>query len=145
MTDLSRENLKRLARERTVRGDLFTYAYPVIPIQTKGRAYGRVSQEALKRGATIPDMALGTTKIDGRYIYAVLWDDASNYTPELMFDLAAQCMGLASRVLHLETLALPIFAGRSDLQWAMERGIVEMQDFFDDAGLYASEHVYVTQ
>jgi hypothetical protein len=133
------------AQFHLVEGDLFSYRNPVIPIMTKGRAYGSLSQKVAALGVSLPELALNTARFVNQYIFVALWDDNSTYTPEGIFDCAVSCLGQASQN-DIAQLVMPILGGEEGYKylWAAERGIFEQSDNLDEMGLFIPSHIYVT-
>jgi len=83
----------KMALDRLHTNDnIFDYKHIVIPVMTKGRTYGFLSQEAVRRGYQIPDIStLGSAKAvkekDGKIIsYVAFWDDHNEYTHQLAYN-----------------------------------------------------------
>lgn len=142
----TREFFETEARTHLVRGDLFSYENPVIPIKTKGRWYGSISRRVVDQGVILPDLRLCQAQFLAPYIFVALWDDGSTYDDRTIRSCAAACMAVASQQ-ELDVLALPIFGGKGGEKylWLMERGIFEMTDLLDEAGAHVPDrYVYVT-
>ncbi|MBI5071038.1 MAG: hypothetical protein HZB56_22705 [Deltaproteobacteria bacterium] len=144
MTLPTREWFEKEALGRLRSGDLFDHPVPVIPVMTRGRAYGSISRRAVAAGAKIPNLSLAQASHDDRFIYVALWDDDSAYS-----DLSiASCAVAALReacALGLEHLFLPVLGGREGMRylWAAEKGIFEYADDLEEAGKAYPEHHYV--
>ena len=141
-----KEWFEKEAQSHLVAGDLFTFKNPVIPIKTRGRWYGALSQRVVDQGMKLPDLGKNAWEFVDPYIFVALWGDEGDYTPEDIFDCAAITMHIASTQLRLPKLALPVLGGKEGMQWlwAAERGIFEESDYLDAAGFPIPDHVYVT-
>ena len=143
---LPQEFFEKEAREHLREGDLFSYKSPVIPIMTKGRAYGSLSKQVVARGIKLPDLPLCNTGFQDGFIFLALWDDNSTYDEQTMYDCAAACHGMAS-LQQLDTLVMPILGGKGGEKylWIVERGIFEHSESMDSMGLYyPPNHIFVT-
>ena len=147
----SREAYEKLARDRLVVGDLIAYDVPVITIQTKGRAYGRISRAVVEKGVALPELTLGQAKFvattPGKgYVFLALWSDDNRYTEQHIAGCVRACVAAASR--HgIPLIAMPILGGKREgpgLLHAMERGVEEAVDQLDAADRLVPEVVFVT-
>jgi hypothetical protein len=109
-TGLTTEQLRRNALERLVTADLLEFDRPVIPIKTRARWYGALSRGAIARGATLPDLARGTARLAGGFIFVALWGDEGPYTPDLVSDCASAAFCVAA-ALGMERVAFPALGG----------------------------------
>jgi hypothetical protein len=141
-----KEFFEEESRKRVVEGDLFGYPNPVIPIKTKGRWYGALSREAVRRGANLPDLTLGQARFVDPFLFIAVRGDESDCDEETLHTCAASVLDVASRQMRLDRLVLPVLGGRDRLKylWIVERGLFEMADYLDAAGFPIPEHVYVT-
>ena len=140
------EFFEKEARVHLVEGDLFSYKNPVIPIMTKGRAYGSLSQKVVAQSIKLPDLALTNTAFQDGYIFLALWDDNSTYDDDTMFDCGVACLTAAGRQ-QLDTLVMPVLGGKRGEKylWLVERGIFEQSDWMEDTGFYyPKNHIFVT-
>jgi hypothetical protein len=144
------EHLRRLARERTVVGDLLTFDAAVVPIKTRGRWYGSISRAVANQGVSFPDLALGCAELvvmaSGRtLIFVALWSDDSTYSPTLIYNCTAACLKQAS--LHrVPKIALPLLGGnqRHRFTGAMEQAVDDAMDEADEKNEHMPEVVFVT-
>ena len=147
----SKEIYEKLARDRLVVGDLFTYDVPVIPIKTKGRWYGRISRAVVERGVELPQLTLGQARYVATgdatgHLFLALWSDDNVYTERHIAGCVSACINEASRN-RLARIALPILGGRVDgprLLYAMEMGVEHAVDQLDAADRMVPEVVFVT-
>jgi hypothetical protein len=142
----NKDFFEKEARTRVREGDLFSFENPVIPVMTRGRAYGTLSRRVFREGHVIPDLGHHCAVFQAPYIYVALWDgETGGYTAEGIFDVAAACMGVAAKQ-KLKRLVMPMFGGNEAYKylWAAERGIFEQSDFLDSAGFDVPDHIYVT-
>jgi len=140
------EFFEKEAREHLVEGDLFSYKNPVIPIMTKGRAYGSLSQKVVAQGIKLPDLALTNTAFQDGYIFLALWDDNSTYDDDTMYDCGASCLARAGGEI-LSELVMPVLGGKGGEKylWLVERAIFEHSEAMTNMGFYYPEkHIYVT-
>jgi hypothetical protein len=144
------EHFRKLARERTVVGDLFNFDAAVVPIKTRGQYYGSISRAVAQQGVSFPDLALGCAELvvtaSGRtFIFVALWSDDNIYTPALIYNCTAACLKQAS--LHrLPKIALPLLGGNQRHRFigAMEQAVDDAMDETDEEGEHMPEVVFVT-
>jgi hypothetical protein len=139
-------NYEALFDESYKRGDLWDEPKRVIPIKTRGRAYGSISQHAVQRGLRMPDLAsLTATHVEGDNVFVVLWDDASDYTPELIYGCAFNAVVAAGKA-GFETLAMPLLGGKVEgfhRRLDMVRGVEAALDRLDELELTLPRVKYV--
>ena len=109
---LPQEFFEKEAREHLVEGDLFSYKNPVIPIMTKGRAYGSLSQKVVAQGIKLPELPLCNTTFQDGYIFLALWDDNSTYDDDTMYDCGAACLGDGRNAASSTRSSCPFWAER---------------------------------
>lgn len=73
-------HFRKLARERIVISDLFTYAVAVVPIKTKKQYYGSISRAVAAKNIPFPELALGCAEYvevspGSGFIFVALWND----------------------------------------------------------------------
>jgi hypothetical protein len=141
-----KEFFEKEAKGHLVEGNLFDFQNPVIPIMTRGRCYGSLSQQVVKRGVELPILGLNNAEAKDGFIFVALWDDEGAYDWSRIYYCAAAAFKIGSAGLRLPKVALPILGGKNGMQflWAAERGIFEASDFLDATGFPVAEHVYVT-
>lgn len=134
------------SEKKIVKGDLFTYANPVIPIKTKGRTYGSISRQAVERGIKLPDLALGTALFQDPYIFVAFWSDDNAYTLEHFIECAAAVMSRSANA-YVPLIAMPLLGGKEAMPnlWAVEKGLFDMGDIVNSMGFDIPEHIYVTR
>jgi hypothetical protein len=144
------EHFRKLAHERIVVGDLFTYEVPVIPIKTHGQWYGSISRAVAQQGVSFPDLALGCAELvvtpTGRtLIFVALWNEENTYTPAHIYNCTAACLKQAS-VHRVPRLALPLLGGNQRHRFigAMEQAVDDAMDETDEKNEYMPEVVFVT-
>lgn len=145
----NRELLTRLARERLREGDLFAEPAYVVPIQTRGRAYGSISRAVSAAGVGIPSLQLTesfTTTHQGRtIIFVAFWDDGNDYTEEHV----ARCvMSAVVRAYHARVphVAVPLLGGKDKTAFlgAMELGVEWAADTLEALGFSSIEVSFVS-
>jgi len=121
------ERYEALGRERLIEGDLFEQPDTiVIPIMTKGRAYGVLSQTVQARGIVIPDVPYvgaeivkQATKPD--IMFLAFWNDEDNLERLAAFEqhvvyCVAGCISSACRFGKVKHLAFPLLGGKRGMQ-----------------------------
>jgi hypothetical protein len=103
--------LASLFHDRVEEGNLFDRQHLVVPIKTRGRTYGTISQQFVKAFPHIPTPSLEFRHAqfvvidEGKHLTATFvayWDDEMRYTP----DHAAICAGRAMMRFSLDSLKL---------------------------------------
>ena len=119
--------LEEQARLRLVEGDLFKYANPVIPIRTKGRSYGALSERVVADGVLLPDLNMTDRQAEfvPPYLFMAILDDGDE-----LWDLSVSCAALACMHTALRAgikqIAMPVLECKGELTFiaAAERGIL---------------------
>ncbi len=143
------EKYEEMGRGRLIEGDIFEQpGCLVIPIMTKGRAYGSISKRAAQE-VDLPDLSLTESclvEVNGKqYMFVALWSDNNAYTHELIYACTRSCMNKA-RVFNVPLLVFPLLGGNQGERFigAMEKAVQDQEDFNDVTGLGVAEVVFIT-
>jgi len=144
------EHFCKLARERIVVGDLFTFDLPVIPIKTHAQWYGSISKAVAKQGVPFPNLALGcaervVTATGRTLIFVALWSDDNTYTPAHIYNCTAAALKKAA-VHRVPRVAFPLLGGnqRHRLIGAMGQAVDAAEDVADEKNEHMPDVVFVT-
>jgi len=128
----------KCALERVEVGNIFDYPCPVIPIKTKGRVYGQISQQANALGIPFPNLSLGCAELvvheNKPYIMVAFWEDQSEYTEKLVMNCVMAAMHKAAlakppMAVLTENMTFSLLGGKEFTQFlpAMEIGVEQYE------------------
>jgi predicted exporter len=142
-----RERYEALARELLVEGDLFKETDTVvIPVKTRGRTYGVLSQIAARQGAAFPDLPLQGAKWVQRpskpdFLFVAFWSDEDDpHDPAAFEQNVVYCVESSvtcAAIADVKRLAFPLLGGRRGYEAlpGMALGVELASDGLDITGL----------